>query len=578
MLSSDYLFTIADSISEMYEELNTSIINDMSRRIAQMNYVSKTTVWQAQRAIESGALYDDIVKKISEQTGKTQEELRKIFKEAGIENLKNNLKIAGMSVNGMNISERTANILLAGINKTGGVLKNLTLTTAIDTQNQFIHATDLAYSQLISGAFDYNTVIRRTIKELASQGIHTVDYKTGYRQKIDSAVRTVVLTGVNQTTGPMTEMQRLEVGADGYETTAHGGARLEHQIWQGKQFYADIPVKGYEDFKTATGYGTVTGLKGANCRHDFFWVFLGKDKPSYTNSELKALNDKTVEYNGKKITVYDAQSKMREIERTVRAWKRQANALEAAGLDNSFEKQKIKEWTNKYKDFTNKTGLKKQNERLVVYNKYIVTKSKEDGIINAENLLTKLNISENEYASFDKYDPFDNDIQEQAAELLGMGDLPKFVSNQEYLNNQGTEIVRVVHAYHGKTAQEAYENTIKGKIQYSENTNSSFGRGIYFGDKSVESNILSFYSGKSGDSKVINAKLNKNANILEFENQIEYLKDINDRISKLPNNLKRVYEKETSLLYMLDGIDGIKIKTNGYYCIYNRGVLIVNEQ
>lgn len=381
MLSSDYLFTISDSISELYEELNTSIINDMSRRIAKMDYASETTIWQAQRAIESGALYDDIVKKVSEQTGKTQEELRKVFKEAGIENLRNNLKIAGMPINDMTISERTANILLAGLNKTGGVLKNLTMTTAIESQNQFIHAVDLAYSQLISGAYDYNTVIRRTIKELASQGIFTVDYKTGYKQKIDSAVRSVVLTGVNQTTGPMTEMQRLEVGANGYETTAHGGARPEHQIWQGKQFYADIPVNGYEDFKTATGYGTVTGLKGANCRHDFFWVFLGKDKPSYTASELKALNDKTVKYNGKEMTVSDAQTRMREIERTVRNWKRQSNALKTAGLDNSFEKLKVKEWTDRYKDFANKTGLRKQNERLVVYDRNKMTNNNKSDIM-----------------------------------------------------------------------------------------------------------------------------------------------------------------------------------------------------
>ena len=326
----------------------------------------------------------------------------------------------------------------------------------------------------------------------------------------------------------------------------------------------------------------MTGLKGANCRHDFFWVFLGKDKPTYTASELKALNDKTVEYNGKKMTIYEAQSKMRQIERTVRNWKRQSNALKAAGLDNSFEKQKVKEWANRYKDFTNKTGLRKQNERLVAHNireisKNNVTNLQKDDIINAENLLTKLNINEDEYVPFGKYDPFDNNIQEQVAELLGMDNIPKIVSKQEYLRTQGTEIIRVVHAYHGKTAQEAYQNTIKGKIQYSENTNSSFGRGIYFGDKSVESNILSFYSGRTGDSKIINAKIDKNANILEFKNQIEYLKDVSNRISKIPDGLKKVYEKETSLLYMLDGIDGIKIKSNSYYCIYNRGVLIINE-
>ena len=55
-------------------------------------------------------------------------------------------------------------------------------------------------------------------------------------------------------------------------------------------------------------------------------------------------------------------------------------------------------------------------------------------------------------------------------------------------------------------------------------------------------------------------------------------KDVNNRLSQVPNNLKSFYERETSLLYMLDGIDGINLKYNGYYCIYNRGVLIINEQ
>ena len=168
------------------------------------------------------------------------------------------------------------------------------------------------------------------------------------------------------------------------------------------------------------------------------------------------------------------------------------------------------------------------------------------------------------------------DIQEQTAELLKMNKLPK-LSRKEYTNSKGTEVIRVVHSYHGKTADEAYKNTIKGKIQYSENTNSSFGRGIYFGDKSVKEDIISSYSGKTKDIKIINAKIDENAKILEFKDQIEYLKDLNNRLSKLPDDLKKVYEKETSLLYMLDGIDGIKIKSNQYYCIYNRGVLIIDE-
>ena len=277
MLSSDYLFTLTDEISKMYEELNTSVINDIARRIAKMDYTSESTIFQAERAAETGALYDDIVKKISMQTGKSQEELKRLFKEAGFKNYENNLRKHSMSYKNIQLSERAKNILIAGINKTGGVLHNMTMTTASEAQNDFIHITDLAYNQIVNGVMDYNTAIRYAVKDLANKGLKVIDYKTGYKQRIDSAVRTCVLTGVNQTTGPMTELQRQEVGADGYETTAHSGARPEHALWQGKQFYADKSVKGYEDFKTATGYGTVTGLKGANCRHDFFWVFLGEE-------------------------------------------------------------------------------------------------------------------------------------------------------------------------------------------------------------------------------------------------------------------------------------------------------------
>jgi len=98
-----------------------------------------------------------------------------------------------------------------------------------------------------------------------------------------------------------------------------------------------------------------------------------------------------------------------------------------------------------------------------------------------------------------------------------------------------------------------------------------------YADKTIENVILDSYSGRTGDIRIINAKIGKEANILEFENQTEYIQDVNDRLSEVPDELKKVYQKEKSLLYMLDNIDGIKIKTNQYYCIYNRGVLIVNE-
>lgn len=126
----------------------------------------------------------------------------------------------------------------------------------------------------------------------------------------------------------------------------------------------------------------------------------------------------------------------------------------------------------------------------------------------------------------------------------------------------------MVHSYHGKIAQEAYDNTIGGIIRYSEGWNSTLGREIYFEEKIIERDIVSTYT-DGVDSKIIHAKISLNAKILEFNSQSEYIKDVVNRLSKVKPDMISFYERKKSLLYMLDGI---KLNYNNYYCIYNRGV------
>lgn len=526
MLSSDYLFTLTDEISNMYEELNTSIINDMARRIAKMNYASESSIFQAERAIETGALYDDIVKKISIQTGKSQEELKRLFKEAGFRNYENNLRKHSMPYKNIKLSEKAKNILIAGINKTGGVLHNMTMATANEAQNDFIHITDLAYNQIVNGVMDYNTAIRYAVKDLANKGLKVVDYKTGYKQRIDSAVRTCVLTGVNQTTGPMTEIQRQEVGADGYETTAHSGARPEHALWQGKQFYADKPVKGYEDFKTATGYGTVTGLKGANCRHDFFWVFLGEDEPSYTKSEIKALNNKSVKYNGKEMTISEAETTMRYIERKTREWKRQANALKAAGLDNTFEKMKAREWTEKYKDFANKTGIPRRNERLVVYDNQNMTNTNKNDIITFHKAKTKeeaMRFAFEELGITAHYDDFKLEIANMVNEQI-------YIMKKDFPNMELYEIERFPKKGFSNKIQGAY--VVKRKSLMLRNLSIKLLK-----NNAIIQNEVGFWSTNS-EKHIIRHELGHAISNRLFEEKSHKIEEIKNIMKKTSENKK----------------------------------------
>lgn len=335
--------------------------------------------------------------------------------------------------------------------------------------------------------------------------------------------------------------------------------------------------------------------------------FINGSTKTYTDKELEKMANETVTYNGKQTSKYDASQIQRRMERQIRQDKKDIAGLQGSLLSNNKDldiekiKQELKQarvtmqlHNTALNSFIEQTGFRKNYSRLII-GKTGVTKDVNNAIIKPtqkktiklaktfnlnnkvtiNNLLDKLKIDINDYKLFGKYDPFDNNIQEQTAELLNFNKLPTILSNLEFNNTKGKEIVRVVHAYHGKTAEEAYQNTIKGKIQYSEGANSSYGRCIYFGDKSIQDKIISDYAKK--DNKIINAKIAPNAKILEFKTELEYSKDMQRRLEKVPENLKELYNNEKSLLYMLDGIDGINLKWNNYYCIYNRGVLIIDE-
>ena len=64
-------------------------------------------------------------------------------------------------------------------------------------------------------------------------------------------------------------------------------------------------------------------------------------------------------YNGKEMSLYDATQEQRRIERQIRKWKREASAMEAAGLDNSAAVGKVREWQAAQRDFIDQTGLRR---------------------------------------------------------------------------------------------------------------------------------------------------------------------------------------------------------------------------
>ena len=395
-----------------------------------------------------------------------------------------------------------------------------------------------------TGTKTVKQAIDMATKDFLSRGFNCIEYSNGSRHNIsdycDMAIRTA-----NKRANLMGEGEmRKKLGNPLVYISKHGEACDKCAKWQGRVYIDDVWSGGKKEDGKYPLLSTAIegGLFHPRCEHGSSTYFEGINKEPEEISE--ALNN-----DGKDEYTQALQRQKIQYERLV------AGSLLPENILN-------------YKNKVNELQKQIDNSKI---------EESKDIQYTPASLIEKLKIDLEEYEPFKKYDPFDNIIQEEASKLLNMDKLPRLVNKEQYEKLEGNEIIRVVHSYHGKTAQEAYENTIKGEIKYSDNTNSSYGRGIYFGDKSVQEDIISSYSGKSNDFKIINAKIDKDAKILEFKNQIEYLNDLSNRFSKIPDDLRKLYKKETSLLYMLDGIDGIKISSNQYYCIFNRGVLIIYE-
>ncbi|MEG1567830.1 MAG: phage minor capsid protein [Anaerovoracaceae bacterium] len=268
---------------------------------------------------------------------------------------------------------------------------NLTRTTANTTTHQFEKVLDRAYLQITSGAFDYNSAIRSAVKDLSQKGIAVVEYPSGHTDYMEVAVRRATVTGVNQTAAKLQEVRADEMDSDLVETTAHVGARPEHAEWQGKVFSRSGKSKRHPDFRESTGYGTGAGLCGWNCRHNFYPFFEGISESIYSKEQLKEYDAKNYRYNGQKMTEYEASQKQRYIERQIRRWKREEQAMEAAGLPTNEAATKVKQWQGVQRDFIKQTGLKRQYDREMVgrtssmYSKHY-EKPTKDGIISTLTL------------------------------------------------------------------------------------------------------------------------------------------------------------------------------------------------
>lgn len=389
-------------IINLYSDLEREVIGDIARRLRKAERFTETAELQAkfmhQQGYSPSKIRAEVMKMVSDDPDyqrflaentkeykmMVKKEIKATVKEAQKSGNKLVAEAGDMAWNddlqmwaehGVDLRKPSSlsQLMEAFKKQTNESLRNLTRTTgfkgtqlgSVGVLNAFQREMDLAVLKTASGTFSYQQAVNDCIKSLAKSGLRAIDYASGRSYNLDTGARMIVRTAVSQLAGKVTEENIQRTGVDLVYVSAHAGARPEHEEWQGKVYtYSGTPTAQYPDFFDATGYGEVDGLKGVNCTHNFYPYWEDSSViPEFHEPEPK-------EINGKEYTMYEATQEQRQMERQIRELKREKQAqIDSGQPDKDVVDKlngKIREKTDKYKDFSAQAGLRAKPERMTV--------------------------------------------------------------------------------------------------------------------------------------------------------------------------------------------------------------------
>ena len=366
-----------------YNRFNTKVLETLGETIKQFDGLTPSQAHKLAQELKYSANIDELLNELSRLSGKSVQELDKLFDKVAEENVgfaEEYYKIKGKDFIPYEENDQLRRYVETVKKETYGTFKNLSKSRNIGfTYKQddkvIFKPFKKAYRELIdeavykvsTGVSDYQSAMRNTIKQLADSGIkvheETMTYKSGYNRRIDSSVRQNVLEGIRRINIGVQEQVGKEFGADGVEISAHSPCAEDHLDIQGKQYSKKEFAKIDGDLDRPIGT--------LNCRHFVFSIVLGVNQPNYTNRQLNSMRHESmskVMYEGKTYTKYEASQIQRKMETSIRQQKDRQIIARSSGDKQEIAnaQQKISQLTSKYKDFSDKAGLEVYKNRLVV--------------------------------------------------------------------------------------------------------------------------------------------------------------------------------------------------------------------
>lgn len=378
-----YKEKLAEKIVARFSAMELRIMEDIIRRIKKTGEITSTADYQINRLTMLGNSTEDIEKFIKDALDASYPEMFELYdKMLEQEYVRNRALYEQVNAQYIPYEEnyQLQQSVEALRNQTAGDFENITQSmgfmvdmgggkrvfTPLSVYYQ--QHLDEAMTDIAFGAFDYNTVLRRTVTQMVNSGIRTVYYAPQnssrmYTNRIEVAVRRAVMTGTSKLAGEIAQYNAKQLNTEYFEVSWHEGARPTHREWHGQ-------VWSREELESVCGLGEVTGLCGANCRHSYYPFVPGASERQHTDEWLaaKAREEDTPKYfRGKGYTMYEATQKQRSMETAMRAQREKVHLLKAGGADDEtvmLARCKYQGQLNEYAVFSKKMGLVQQRERI----------------------------------------------------------------------------------------------------------------------------------------------------------------------------------------------------------------------
>lgn len=372
MLTNDQVAALRVAFEKIADPVNKYLIQDIARRVSEAGQLTSTAAYQIWRAKNLGMSRKEIEKAVAAILKKSTAEVRELFKQAAEVSYRFDLdQLPTAEAIPFEDNTSVQRIVEAAVQLADENFQNITQTLGFQTPGGTVHplldayqkTTDFAFQQVITGATDYNTAIRRACQKLADGGIKSIDYASGVHTTLEAAIRRNMMGGLGLMVEQISQKNHDDLGADGWELSAHANSAPDHEPFQGKQYTDEAYTKLNDMLQRRIGT--------LNCGHNAFPIILGVNEPQYTKEQLEKFredNEKGITFEGRHYTGYEATQMQRKLERAIRKQKKRVLVAEATGDKEKLltDQIKLQRYRQEYSRFSKAAGLRTEDERTWV--------------------------------------------------------------------------------------------------------------------------------------------------------------------------------------------------------------------